>query len=84
MQQRISSKSILVKNLSEYKNYVSDFSPLIIRREKPLSIESAMTNLKKLYYVFGFISKKFKIPVKDLDLTLVLKEHVVRSFFLQV
>ena len=70
--------------MTEYKKYVTDFSPIVIRREKPLSNESAMTNLKRIYYTFGFIKKRFSLREENLELQLLLKENIVRSFFLQV
>lgn len=84
IKKRISIKSKLSKQVQKYYNYVTEFSPKIIRRERPICKETALSHLKRLYYIFGFIEKYLKKERDSLELCLVLCEDTIRKFFSQV
>ena len=80
----MTSECKLKQQIDKYYNYITVFSPLIIRRERPVSKETALTNVKKIYFIFGFLAKYLKKKVKELNLSLLLIEENLRSFFEQV
>ena len=81
---RITSECKLKKQLDKYYEYITEFTPIIVRREKPVGKETALSHLKKLYFIFGFLKKYLKKNVTSLMLSFLLKEESLRSFFAQV